>query len=37
MNLSAQVQKRNGTVVPYDLSRITSAIMKALAATEEIP
>lgn len=37
MNLSAQVQKRNGTVVPYDLSRIESAIMKALIATEEIP
>ena len=37
MNLSAQVQKRNGPVVPYHLSRIEIAIMKALIATEEIP
>ena len=30
------IQKRNGSIVQYDISRITKAIIKALVSTEEI-
>lgn len=35
--LQISVIKRNGSIVPYDLSRIEKAIHKALIATEEVP
>lgn len=36
LDLNITVQKRNGTIVPYEFDRIQKAIMKALISTEEI-
>lgn len=33
----ANIKKRNGNIVPYDVSKIEAAITKAFAATEETP